>query len=601
MRGSVIDELSRILASSSSRRTALRRTGGLGLAATGVAGFSRAGLAQEASPVAGTVPAGAQDVLDALDDDTRDSIARALWLTELRAEDIAPDILSKIIDPKNSNQAFGLRSGAHLLALIAEPSSFVQSYSERYETLLTYCASLSPHQAYILANLIGIESSKGYEAISSPANLQFPQANAIRLKSLLGWYFFVGSATTAAGDEYGIELMFFRYSLLPPDLAAALGLTDTENQVVELHFSVAKAGERHYQAKPIVVAGTTGLLSFESEGFGASMGKNVIRSTQPGSLFPMQLQAQGTDDGEQTPTTFEIDLTFSTGNDYLLQGADGCMPCCDGIGTHYYSIPGLKIDPAASTLTVDGEQVSLAEGTFWFDHQWGMLNALPNSEVIRAASNLSPIVPGGWDWFQAQFLDNQVITAFAMHSNDNLAFYYQTGTTKPGTMTVPVRAKYIDPAFSAFDVAGSLSITDWITSVDSPAPSMYPPTHVWYPNRWEFTFGQDVPEAVRVFTMTPIVATGQSGFFANGAQYSEGAVHLTDATGAVVGVGFAESTAYADTLSNQLRLVGIPATDDMLTLFRKNPPEPGMVLASQAFAALNAAELEEISGMCLGL
>jgi hypothetical protein len=168
-------------------------------------------------------------------------------------------------------------------------------------------------------------------------------------------------------------------------------------------------------------------------------------------------------------------------------------------------------------------------------------------------------------------------------------------------MTVSVKAKYIDASANVADVAGTLSIAEWVLSVDSPSPELYPPTHTWYPNRWEFTFGADVPEAVRSFVMTPIVDSGQSGYFANGAQYSEGAVYIHDSSGNDVGRGFAESTAYADTRGNQLRIVGIPSTDDMLALFGSNPPDPGMVLASQAFVALNGSELDAIGAACIGL
>jgi predicted secreted hydrolase len=599
MLGDRFDTLTRLLARSVSRRSAIQAAGGAGATAA-LLGRPQIGATRQATPAASD-QASAQSLLDAFDPETRDSIARALWQTELSADTIPADLLATLLDVKSSNPAFGARLGAHLLSMIAQPTSFLQSHAERYETLLTYCQSLSPHQAYVAANLIGIEASKGYEAIAGPANLQFPQANGMRLKSQLGWYFFVGTASDASGQEYGIELMFFRYALLPPDLAAGLGLTDTENQIIELHLAVSRAGGRHYQAKPIVIAGTTGLLSFASDGLGATMGKNVIRSTEPGSLFPMNLQAWGQDDGEQEPVTFQVDLTFSAGRDYLLQGADGCMPCCDGVGTHYYSIPGLQIDGAASTLILDGEEITLTEGTFWFDHQWGMLNALPHSEVIRAANNLNAVAPGGWDWFQAQFFDGQVITASALHAPENSAFFNQTKVTTPATMTVPVNAKYIDADFNVSDAIGSLAISEWILSVDTPSAEIYPPTHTWYPNRWEFTFGEDVPEAIRTFVMTPIVNSGQSGFFANGAQYSEGAIYIQDAAGKDVGRGFAESTAYADTLGNKLRLVGIPATDDMLTLFGNNPPDQGMVLASQAFLALNTPELEQIVGVCYGL
>lgn len=553
--------------------------------------------AQNATPTA----EGAQAGLDALDADTRDAIARALWQTELRAEDVPADVLTQVLGPKNSNEAFGQRIGAHLLTLIAAPTSFVQSQADRYESLLPLCTSLSAHQAYVMANLLGPEASKGYRPVPAAADFQFPQRNAMDLQSVLGWYFFVGSTRGNDGEEYGIELMFFRYALVPPDLAAQLGLTDVENQVVELHFAVAKAGGRHYQAKPIMVAGTTGLLTFEPDGLGATLGRNVIRSATPDSLFPLQLTAWGQDDGDIEPVQFSIDIAFSSGKEYLLQGVDGCSPCCDGVGTLYYSMPGLVLDPAGSSLTLQGERVDLVEGTFWFDHQWGTLAAVAQSEVLRAAGNLTPSAPAGWDWFMTHFSGNRQITAYSIHTNDRLDFYRQMGTTPPGTMLVPLRAKFMDADAVTHDVTGTLSVTEWILSVDTPDPVTYPPTHTWYPNRWEFEFGGDVPEDIRSFVMVPIVQTGQSGFFANGAQYSEGAVYLLDASGADLGRGFAESVGYANTLPNQLRLVGIPVTDETSMLYGPAHPDDGMVLASQAYAYLHGAELQEKLGTCIGL
>ncbi len=601
MKSEQFDAFSRILARSESRRSAIRKIAGVGLGTAGLAASSRISLAQDATPVAGPVALGvAQAALDALDPDTKDSIARAIWKTELKAEDLDPEILAKILDPKNSNEAFGARLGARLLELIAEPTSFVQSHAERYETLLPYCASLSPHQAYIATNLLGVEQSKGYRIIPEVANLQFPQNNAMDLQSQLGWYFCVGSATDTDGQEYGIEMMFFRYAMLPPELAAQLGLTDAENQIIELHFAIAEAGKRHFQAKPITIAGTTGLLTFDTEGLGATMGKNVFKSLSPDSPFPLHLEAWGQDDGGQEPLQFSIDLTFSTGNDYLLQLADGCAPCCDGVGTLYYSIPNLILDGAASTMVLQGKEITLTEGTFWFDHQWGMLSAVAQSEALRAVTNLSPAGPGGWDWFEAQFYEDRQITAYSAHTNDYLEFYFQTGPTPPGTMTVPAHAKYAKSGATQ-DVEGTLSITDWILSVDSPDPVMYPPTYTWYPNQWEFAFGEDVPEDIRTFIMKPIVSTGQSGFFSGGAQYSEGAVYLLDPDGNDLGRGFAESVGYAKTEDNKLRIVGIPATDDMLALFGNIPVGPGMLTASQAYAYLNAKEVAEKSGMCLGI
>lgn len=604
------DALTRFVSRVESRRAVLRGAGAAGLAAIGLGRLPSMALAQDATPAASPAAdaaLGAQAGLDALDADTKDAIARALWTTSdaLTVDDIPPDALSQILGPTNSNAAFGLRMGTRLLELLSQPISFVQSYAPRYEKLATVAQSLTAHQAYFLSNLIGPEVIRDFPLIPNQADFQFPQRNAADLTSQIGWYFFVGSAFGDDGQEYGIEMMFFRSSLVPPVLAATLGLTDVQNQIVELHFAIAKAGERHYQAKPIVISGTTGLLTFETDKLGATMGKNAITSaggyTSENDIYPIRLQAWGQDDGEITPIQFSIDLTFTGGKGYLLQGADGCTPCCDGIGTLYYSIPGLALDPEVSSLTIDGTTVTLKEGTFWFDHQWGMLASMGTSAIVRAANNLGPASPGGWDWFMAQFNGSRELTVAASHSPESLPFLHQTGQDPPGTMTVTVKGKYMDPDSVTSTIEGQLSITAWILSVDTPSPETYPPTYTWYPNKWEFTFGEDVPEDIRVFTMEPIVSTGQSGFFGAGAQYSEGAVYLLGPNGENLGRGFAESVGYAQTLPNVLRMVGLEPNAENMELFGANPPQPALVLASQAYVFLNQEELKDVTEMCSGL
>jgi predicted secreted hydrolase len=557
--------------------------------------------AQEATPAADQAMADAQAQLDGLDADTRDSLARALWSLELRADQLTPEQLRAILAPQNSNAAFGQRMQAYLLELALNPPAFIPDAAERYAAFFPYCSSLSPHQAYAMSALLGAERSQGYFTMPEKADLVFPRANAMQLDALLGWYFFVGSCADASGNEYGVELMFFGGALLPPALASRLGLSEMENQVFEMHFAVAKAGDRHYQAKPILLAGTSGLLSFDADGLGAAMGKNVIRSHDSENVFPLQIQAWGQDDGEAAPVQLAIDLTFASGRGYLLQGADGCAPCCDGIGTLYYSIPNLQIDPTLSTLTLSGKEIALTSGAFWFDHQWGMLGGMSNTPVMRAVGNLQPAGPGGWDWFEAQFVGDRQITCAAIHTNDHRQFYFQTGPNPPGTMQVTVHGKYMDEAAVTHDLSGTLRIPEWVKSEKSPAPTEYPPTGTWYPNRWEFEFGDDVPEEIRVFSMTPIVSGGQSGFFASGSQYSEGAVYLHNPAGADIGRGFAESVQYADSIVNEVRLAGLPDNDAMLALVRNDEPSNALKLISEAYVALHADEVQTIIGTCQGL
>jgi hypothetical protein len=58
---------------------------------------------------------------------------------------------------------------------------------------------------------------------------------------------------------------------------------------------------------------------------------------------------------------------------------------------------------------------------------------------------------------------------------------------------------------------------------------------------------------------------------------------------------------YADTLENELRLAGLPVTDEMIALFGEVAPSAALKLASEAFVALHADELQQIAGTCLGL
>jgi hypothetical protein len=55
--------------------------------------------------------------------------------------------------------------------------------------------------------------------------------------------------------------MLFRAPLINPVLAAQFNLTDLENQVIELQLGISEASDRHYRADPVVIAGTTGLIT----------------------------------------------------------------------------------------------------------------------------------------------------------------------------------------------------------------------------------------------------------------------------------------------------------------------------------------------------
>ncbi len=535
-----------------------------------------------------------------LDDATKQHIAHALWMRFFESDNIPDDVGVQIRDSKNSTQSFGTRMGAYLDWLLAHPQSHNPNYERRYTALKRLCRELTPHQAYVIVSkFLGLNASQGFERLPETADLEFPRDHLPQLKTQVGWHFFVGSCWDAEGREFGIEYMLFRAPLLNPALAAQFNLTDIENQVIELQLGISEAGDRHYQADPVVIAGTTGLITCGLAPYHYAVGRNRIESTTTASFFPLHLAAWGVEKHVEAKE-LEIDLTFTSGKEYLLQGANGCMPCVDGMGTLYYSIPHMEVAPESS-LRIDGETIKLERGTCWFDHQWGYLAGNPQSSVLRAANNTKQPEPPGWDWFMAQFNGDRQLTMFAPHTNAYISFYYQTGAQPPGVMQATVVGKYMDEQKNLTNTVGTLVVSQWVKSDYSPNEQSYPVTHTWYPNRWEFTFGEIVPEDIRSFTLVPIVESGQMNYFANGSQYAEGAVYVRSANGDDIGRGFAESVQYADTTGTMLTLAGI--TDEQARQILRNPETSSGLrrIQSLLYVAMHRSDLKRILASQQGL
>lgn len=555
-----------------------------------------------ADEVGADARASALAAVTAFDEATRDSIAQALWQREFDPGQLPDDILFALADPKHSPVAHGDRMRQYLTYLIDHPLSHTPDFKKIYTRLLRYCAQLSPQQSYVLqTNLLGPASTVGYDMIPARADLEFPRDHLPKPRSQVGWHFFVGSCWDVDGQEYGVELMFFQTALFPPAFAAGLGLSDDENQIVELQFAISEAGGRHFQAEPVTLGGTSGLVSYTADPFVYHLGLNTIQCHNADGFLPVTVKAWGVDRGVDPGLELGLDITFTTGKETLLQGANGCMPSVDGIGSLYYSIPNLALDPSCSTLLLDGKTIKLARGAFWFDHQWGYLTGAPRSSVMRAATYSSDPKPSGWDWFMTQLLDDRQITVFAPHDKAYTRFYEQTGPNPPETMTVAVSGTYMAPDKSTQMVRGTLEISDWIKADHSPNPERYLVTNTWYPNSWRFKFDQTVPADIREFEMTPIVGVAQSGYFANGAQYAEGAVVVAAPDGTELGRGFAESVGYADTRRTMHRLAGLPESDAHIESMSMRQTPKALALFNAGYVVTHQADLDEIIKASAGL
>lgn len=476
---------------------------------------------------------------------------------------------------KNSDSAFAERMRYRLQDMIDNPYSFLPSYTGRYETLLPYAQSLTPQQAYAMTMLLGRDSSRLYPDLPVTAELQFPFVNKVDVTAQSGWYYFAGTCFGKDGVEYGILCMLFNSALLPPPVAQKFGITDVENQIIDVQLAVSVGGGRFYQVDPTVTAGTSGHVSVSDQMF--LKADNCSVGSLGETLFPMRLEASGTDLGQTEPVDIAIDLTFSSSSNYLPQGMDGAMPLIGGFGTRYYSIPGIVLDAAASTLTIGSESIALKGGTFWFDHQWGTgltPTGSPRYESLRASANLSPQKPVGWDFFVMNFDGGSSMTLNSIHTAASVKYTHQTGPTPPSDVPpVAVVGKYMDPYGTVFNVSGLLTITDWRKTDHYPNPEKYKSTPTWVPHGWTFVLEEKVvPEQLRTLTAEPITDDAQALFFSQGAQYVEAATRLMGADNKRVGVGYSEAVGYVDSHESTLLLAGLPATEEMQKLFNEAPP-----------------------------
>lgn len=189
----------------------------------------------------------------------------------------------------------------------------------------------------------------------------------------------------------------------------------------------------------------------------------------------------------------------------------------------------------------------------------------------------------------------------ALHSNKYLPYYFQTGPTPPPTMTVPVAGKYFDEQKNMINCNGTLVIDGWVKSEQSPNLALYKVSHAWHPNNWKFTFDHNVPEDIREFSMEQIVPVAQTNFFANAAQYNEGAVILRDKAGEDIGRGFAEAVQYSDPTSNAYHILGYSDKPVLQKILTKKDASVFGKISSFLYTMTHQKELKEVISKAKGM
>lgn len=447
----------------------------------------------------------------------------------------------------------------------------VQKYRRRYDRLSQLAQTgLTTRQAYNLGDLMGQDYFKGYAGMESIQELRFPADYGSHNEFQVGWYFFASNLKDQNGIDIDLLVNFFRRAIYPPPIAEKMGLSEMDNQVVELQIGLSLADQDlHIQGANPVISGKTGLINFESRPFLIKLGKNEVKSLNDDSLFPLRMKVI---DPEKD---IRIDLTLEQSKPLFLEGGNGKAPSLYNLGTWYYSVPHIKTSGTIE-YAQDRREVT---GKTWLDNQWtaGIMPAgYPDNYFIRSIANITNWAksktpePWGWDWLEVQLGNDIEITLADFHSVHTRDLK-NTGDHPPAATKRDAFGKLINPNGVAEDISGTIEVNSWVRSGVSGA---------WYPNRWQV----EVPDKDISFTMTPTVSR-QILQGAAASEFREGGVRVKGKMGGsdITGIGFGEGTGYAGEdyyYQKKFELLGIEDSPDNRKLFAAPTPSLWLVIQS---------------------
>jgi len=507
-----------------------------------------------------------------IDDAAKKDIYNVLWQKDIvNWPSSLPQELTEEKLKNISPEAFGKETTIMLQDVKTAILPLVQRYPVRYDQLSDISQQgLTTRQAYNIGDLMGLDYFKGYAGMKSIKALEFPRDYSSHNDFQVSWYFFASSLKDQKGNNVDLLVNFFRRAIYPPDIAQKMGLSEMDNQIVEIIIGLSLSDkDLHIQGANPIISGKTGLVDFQTQPFLIKMGKNEVKSLENDSLFPLSIKVYDPD------KDLDIDLTLEQTKPLFLEGDNGKVPSMYNLGTWYYSVPNIK---TSGTINYAGD-IRQVSGKTWFDNQWTagiMPSGYPDNYYIRALANIlnwfnnATPVPWGWDWIEVQLDNNIEITLASMHSVHSKDLK-NTGENPPAEAQRTAVGKLINIDGTAEDIAGTITIDKWTRSDASGA---------WYPDGWKV----EVPEKGISFTMTP-TASKQFLQSAAASEFREGGVKVVGKIGDsdITGIGFGEGTAYAGEDYYYMRKFNILGIEDNAT-DRKifEAPVPSTWLAIQS-------------------
>ena len=447
---------------------------------------------------------------------------------------------------------------------------------ERREILLNAIhEDITPEQAISVNCLIGTgaigkTSADGFERITEPIPLQFPEDHYTHKNLALEWYMGGGYLkcvkTDTSGNHVGEPIYFscifcFFFRRIEPG---------NQKMILETHFSLVSKDKILIQSKPAAVWNYDNLLELPDPKI-----KKFIIKSQNLELHSLQDDEKYFDKlrviGKDEQKGIAIDFKLIKKDPIVLQAGNGYMGDTEnGIAYGYYTAPFFH---TSGTLKYENEAYVVLEGSFGVDHEWGTIGKPLSKKLQNICEILYAL------GLKFRFLD----AGFGLYGFESwFGFHFDDGsflTTVAATIKEIPHNKFFTPKHSLSQYLSPDGKQEPIPELKLRILEYTQLDGSKYPTKFEFT---NTP--VGDFFISPLTQDQRMEWAGGGYAY-EGGVIVTDPSGKQIGIGNLENCGW-DTKFTENVLKKLEIDKSKVKLFNSRSKKRGTLLVVGLFSII---------------